>query len=331
MARRNRKKLRNLNAQAKYVIAMSDRLSSSKTADRKNSKIAGIQDITLKYIYSIRELEAMYDVSRQFMEYVREHYPEIRMLRDLTVEIAQEFIDYKVNTVHDWKTPKTVKNRCNQIRKFGRMISNVYANVSVDLTAVVSPLDGKPQPKARGMTDEEVLKMRNKLYQGRSCAKYAPMLFVSSGVRMEELIHVHHEDINLEKGTVFVRNGKNGLHRNAVILPEYLPLWKEALEYARSKNWINLTGGKIDDKEHLKKNKQAVSKALTRAKKELDINTKQTSHAIRKNYCQTYYCRLRDKGYSSRRSWAILKDSIGHGEANRLDLRRLYLEQVWDK
>lgn len=328
MGRRRKRRKRTLSNQLNYVVTSSERLGIKKHIDKKN-KVS-----TIPYIYSLNELSRIRGLSTKLSQWVDSKY-EVKLAKDIKCEQIQAFVDEMIEQ-KVWKTPKTIGTMISDLKKISVMINTVYG-ADTDWTELKKPEKMPERRELPGMTAEHIQLMHDYLYGRDSSAKYTVMLLYSSGLRFEELVDLRFNDIDLDRGTVLVRHGKGNKRRVAQILDTdgnrgYIQYWERAIAECKAQGWINFCGQTSEDKEDKKRCKAKTSKALTRAKQVLGLDEiyPQTSHSIRKAYCYDLYHYLR-RTHTDKEAWETVKDSIGHGEAKRLDLKRTYLERAYKK
>lgn len=299
-----------------YCLSQSAKIGVSKRAD----KASGID--TGKYIYSVSRLHSMRDFVTNFAGFMRENYPEIKMVRDIEVSHFNAFFKARGN---QWSNSTRLEYQ-SKIHKLGLLVNNVF-NLDKDFSVKFSRDTGYSERsegysgRDKAMSLEHVQALTKELEEGESCAKWVPAVAYAIGARSEEIRSIRPEDIDLKKGVVKLRNCKNGRNRDVPIRKEYRSTLKNVKDYLIANNWVTVTNGYQGS---------AVNAAIRRAMHRIgisDIYPKSSVHAIRKRYATERFLEERSKGLNQRDAFTAVCRELGHNKY-RPSLFNVYVERT---
>lgn len=280
--------------------------------DKHSIKANGQMDGTR--IFSYADRENLKDVASNFSNYMKENYSEIKMVKDIKAEHIQSFLNSKVDTC----SKKTLEQYASKFNKLENVVNNTY-NINANYKGFVVP-PGKENTKIRNvaMSKEDFKKLENGFANSKSCAKEAIQLSSKLGLRVSECTKLQGRDINLEKGTVHVADGKGGRDRDITIRAE-------------DKVYFANLRASVDDRERIcPVQNDSINKAVQRCMERIGISEKYQDtniHSIRKMYAQEQYDRYREQGLEINQALGQVSVDLGHSE-NRLELMKEYVLNI---
>ncbi len=300
---------RNLRQQFNYCIYQCDKRGTSKRADRKNG--SG----TKNKVYSHGRIDDLKDLANSFNGYMKENYPEIRMVDQITSDHIQRFIDSK----KDKWSADTEKENISRFRKLNELTNHVYGrNNTWVLHTNEREFSGNIRDKA--MTREDYKAINNSLQEKRTEAKYAMEITARSGLRVAEVAGLKVAGIRTDTWVVEVREGaKGGRWRDVPIREADRNYFSNLKAEMEAKGRIYVTNGVKS---------QSLDRAIRREMKELGLSDKYqdtTEHAIRKMYARERMEEERPHSRSEVEAWERVQVELGHGDKSREKLYRTYV------
>jgi integrase len=155
----------------------------------------------------------------------------------LTKELAQEFIEPRPN----W-SQGTYCHHVNVLSQISRFLSSHGVSSYIPDTKLKMGIDRSFSPYIFSMDEiKKIFIEADNLYSGRSYIRsydFYPVIFrllYSSGVRISEALHLKVKDVDINEGTVFIKNGKNHKDRLLPLNAQMIPfLWHYAEKYHSS-------------------------------------------------------------------------------------------------
>ena len=280
--------------------------------DKHSIKSSGQMNNTRIFSYSDRE--NLKDVASNFANYMKENHSEVKMVKDVEPKHIQEFLNFKAETC----SQKTVEQYASKFNKLENIVNNTY-NTNATYKGFVVPATVE-QTKIRdvAMTKSDFEKLQNGFSNSNSNAKQAIELTSKLGLRVSETVKLQGRDINLEKGTVHVADGKGGRDRDVNIRQE-------------DKQFFADLKASVGETERICPiQSDSVNKAVQRCMERVGIaeKYKDTSiHSIRKMYAQEQFNNYREQGMEINQALGQVSVDLGHSE-NRLELMKEYVLDI---
>lgn len=265
-------------------------------------------------IFSYADRENLKDVASNFSNYMKENHSEIKMVKDIKPEHIQSFLNSKANSC----SRKTLEQYGSKFNKLENLVNSTYGT-NVNYKGFVIP-SAKENTKIRNvaMSKKDFEKLQNGFANSKSSAKEAIQLTSKLGLRVSECTKLQGRDINLEKGTVHVADGKGGRDRD-------IPIRAEDKGY-----FANLKASVGDRERICPVQNDSINKAVQRQMERVGIANKykDTSiHAIRKMYAQEQFNSYREQGMEIDKALGAVSVDLGHSE-NRLELMKEYVLDI---
>lgn len=299
---------RNLNQQLQHAISETFREGGKKHEYRIAHN--GTDNLT----FGVQTNENIRAVAKQFSKYMKENHPEVRMVRDISSEMVDEFLRCKAK---NWSI-KTCEERLSDMRVIFGKCNRVYGRMH-SLDHLTPPIPGHGNIRTVAMTIEDYYKLA-KSFINRGTTSIAPTAMQLShriGCRINEAAHLRTGAIDLNKGVVHLTEGtKGGKHRD-------VPIREKDRNF-----FISLKS--IGEDVYVCHGIQAesIDKAIRREMKRIGISNhyeRTTDHSIRKLYAKERMEEERKKGLSERQAWEIVQQELGHGRHYRHELYVTYV------
>lgn len=123
---------RNLKYQYKNAIEYHFSEGMQKHSMKKNGQMQGDK------IFSYADRKNLIDLSSNFANYMKIHYSDIRLVKDVTNNHIQEFLNSKI----DECSKKTLQQYQSRFRKMEKLVSDTY-KITVDYHSTITPLSTK--------------------------------------------------------------------------------------------------------------------------------------------------------------------------------------------
>lgn len=301
-------KRRSLRAQLIYPLNQAIRYGHSKHLDRRNHVK------TMKYIYSHCSYSQLYDFSMHLHNYLRENFPDIHWVREITPDILQSFIDSRGR---QWSS-HTVTEYRYLFRKFQQLINQTY-NLNLDATSLKFPRPDNISVRDVSMASNHFYQLCSDLLNSRTKARFIPLLTYIIGTRLEEACSIKPEEIDLKNRLVYLNNCKNGRNRTVPFDADFLPALAEIKTYCIQNNWKTVC-------DSIKGTSAA--RAIRNSMKRLgfsDLYKVTSNHAIRKLYAKRRLKEELEKEFNINRAWSVVQTELGHGLKCRNELFKAYI------
>ena len=268
-----------------------------------------------------------------FARYLKENYPDVKMVKDIKPEHLQGYFDLMAKTCNT----TTLGTRKEQMKKIEQICQKCYGRMNWKTEDVRIPMSECPEHVREYVATDEVYKtlkddMRT---HGRSEAWKSLPLSRYAGCRLNEAAEIKIGRLidhggRWGYGTITLQGKddgtKGGRWRTVDITsPEALQDLKEAIgtrsggEYVIQKE----KGGRFADNDSIS---ARIRDAVKRTGAELPKHNK--NHAFRKLFAQDSYDLARCSGDSKRDAADYSNKQLGHGK-NRDDDTRRYVHNQW--
>lgn len=271
------------------------------------------------YLFSNENIDKFRSMSKTFAKFIRKNYPEVKLVRDISTEMAQAWIDSNRNNWSD----ATMTERISQLKMLFLRVSTVYhCEVACDPFKLILPPENGFKARSVMISCEHVVMIRDSFAarDARCAARTALELAIRFGLRVKESAHLHTEDINLERCYIHVREGAKGGKRR------YVPIREKDLEFVRElkenvKHQEYVLGGVTRD---------AINKGIRREMQALGIDKyypNTTNHSMRKYYAVERFNEEIANGKDEISAWETVQRELGHGNMFRLPLYNAYIQE----
>lgn len=299
---------RNLKYQFLHAIDKNFSEGMDKHSIKADGKMNGTR------IFSYADRKNLIDTASNFSNFMKNMHPEVKQVKDIKSEHIQSFLNSKSATC----STATLKQYESKFNKLEKVVNNTY-NCNANYRGFSTP-NGANATKIRNsaMSKADFKRLESSFSNSNSSAKVAIQLTARAGLRVSECVKLQGRDINLQKGTIHVADGKGGRDRDIQMRPEDKQFWTDLK--AQYNDYERLCPVKED----------SINKAISREMEKLELKDKyeDTSiHAIRKMYAQEQFDRYRDEGMEIREALGAVSVDLGHG-ANRIELMKEYVLNI---
>lgn len=292
-------KIRNIKYQYRYVIDQHFREGMDKHSMKRNHDMQGDK------IFSYADRKNLIDLSSNFSNYMKEHHPEIKMVRDITSEHIQEFISTKSEEC----SQKTLEQYQSRFRKLETLVNSTYkTNVNYhNVTTPISFKNGGGKIRDFMMSDIDYHKM---LRTTNDNLRKGLILSKEFGLRCSEISKLRYSDIKSDGINIVDSKGK----RN-----RFVPVENETQKNA-IKQFRQGQQGRVCPIQS-----ESLQQSFNREKKRQGIcDGNGAFHTLRKSFATTKYQEYRSQGMSVQKSLDKVSEVLGHG-SNRNELMKQYI------
>lgn len=296
----------------KYQFLHAINKNFSEGMDKHSIKADGKMNGTR--IFSYADRKNLIDTASNFSNFMKNTHPEVKQVKDIKSEHIQNFLNSKSATC----STATLKQYESKFNKLEKVVNNTY-NCNANYGGFSTP-NGANATKIRNsaMSKADFKRLESSFSNSNSSAKIAIQLTARAGLRVSECTKLQGRDINLQKGTIHVADGKGGRDRDVQMRPEDKQFWTDLK-------------ASVGDMERICPVKEdSINKAIQREMEKIELKDKyeDTSiHCIRKMYAQEQYDRYRDQGMEIREALGAVSVDLGHSE-DRIELMREYVLNI---
>jgi site-specific recombinase XerD len=249
--------------------------------------------------------------------YIKETFPNIKQIKDISPHIIQEFLNNKASTC----TQNTINTYSQSLNKIAAICNKNYSSCSLTWKQdVVIPNAITQNSKLRGVSNQMPLADLNKIcdYARNNYSVSGQIILAQRelGIRVNELTTIKAEQIDFKNNVLHLTNTKGGKKLDREITPELKEIFKKSIQEK------NITAGRI-----FPVTENAVNTYLRRTEARLGIKGAYSTHNIRSAIAQEKYDELRQ--YLSKDE-AIKEVSLwlNHGPDRQKLLEKSYIE-IW--
>lgn len=284
----------------------------SEGMDKHSIKADGKMNGTRIFSYSDRK--NLIDTASNFSNFIKNTHPEIKQVKDIKAEHIQSFLNSKSATC----STATLKQYESKFNKLEKIVNNTY-NCNANYRGFSTP-NGANATKIRNsaMSKGDFKRLESSFSNSNSSAKVAIQLTARAGLRVSECTKLQGRDINLQKGTIHVADGKGGRDRDIQMRPEDKQFWTDLK--AQYNDYERLCPVKED----------SINKAIQREMEKIELKDKYSDtsiHCIRKMYAQEQFDRYRDEGMETREALGAVSVDLGHS-TDRIELMKEYVLNI---
>lgn len=292
-------KIRNLKYQLKNAIEQHFREGMEKHSLKRNQQIKGDK------IFSYADRKNLIDLSSNFANFMKEYHSEIRLVRDVTNNHIQEFLNMKAEEC----SQKTLEQYQSRFRKLEKLVCDTY-KASVDFHSVVVPRSAKNGGgKIRNvmLSDADYQKL---LETTNGNLKKALVLSKEFGLRASECAKIKYSDVKENGVNVVDSKGKRS---------RFVPAESKA-QKAILQHFQQGQQGRVCPVQC-----ESLQQAFNRECKRKGINVANGAfHTLRKNFATSKYKEYRSKGLTVQQSLDRVSNRLGHNKG-RNDLMKQYI------
>ena len=309
-----------------HQVGSSIRACFSENLDKHSMKSETGRVEDTHHIFSYQQRSDLLDLSDQAFRFVKTHHPEIRYVRDISVEHVNEFLASKAEVC----STATLRQYGTKIRKISRCINYFFGidthwEKGLLIPESLKTTSGERQ-RTQQMSHDDFELIRVKSISSKSRAPIALELSARFGLRVEETAKIKAENIHLDGAGIWgfgqiSITGKGGRPRTTDIKSE------EDHDFVK-----RLVDGKGPDERLVNIKKDSVNRFLSRVMAELGIKEKYPVtgvHAIRKMYAQACWDKYRAEGFSVKESIRYVNTQLGHNETRDRQLLSIYVANMW--
>lgn len=292
-------KIRNIKYQFRNVIDQHFREGMNKHSLKRNHEMKGNK------IFSYSDRKNLIDLSSNFSNYMKEHHPEVKMVRDITSEHIQEFINSKSEEC----SQKTLEQYQSRFRKLETLVTETY-KTEVNYHNVTVPLshkNGGGKIRDFMMSDADYHKMLNTTNDN---LRKGLVLSKEFGLRCSEISKLRYSDIKSDGINIVDSKGKRS---------RFVPVENEKQRDV-IKQFRQGQQGRVCPIQS-----ESLQQAFNREKKRQGIcDGNGAFHTLRKNFATSKYQEYRSQGLPIQKSLDKVSEVLGHG-SNRNDLMKQYI------
>lgn len=278
-------------------------------------------------IYSYSTLNSRKDVAKNFGDYMKSNYPEIKRVDQLTSEHAQSFLNHCATTGKcSTDTLKTYKSQLNGIEK---NINSTY-KCNTNLSEAKTPTSGTRSIRCNPMKQEHLQALKDS-YRPYSTGYNAITIAQSCGARNEEICHIQNRDITIHStnhATIHIQDGKGGRNRDIQIRnPEHVQNLQDLKSHLGNNPYERpcpVTKGSLLNnlERHMKSTYTSSGVSIKSQYKHQEF------HSIRKMFAQEQYNMCRNEGMSKGEAFQYVTEQLGHNRTDS-DLMNRYISDQW--
>lgn len=280
--------------------------------DKHSIKANGEMNNTRIFSYSDRK--NLINVASNFSNFMKTNYSEVKQVKDVKADHIQSFLNSKANSCSN----ATLKQYESKFNKLENVVNNTY-NINANYKGFVVPASTEnTKIRNSAMSREDFNKLQQSFSNSNSSAKTAIELTSRAGLRVSECTKLQGRDIDLNKGTIHVIDGKGGRDRDVTIR-------EEDKQY-----FANLKAQYGDTERICPVQSDSINKAIRRQMERLEMQNKYTDtsiHCVRKMYAQEQYDHYREQGMEINQALGAVSVDLGHSE-NRLELMKSYVLNI---
>ena len=318
---------KNLKAQLNYAIQtcfkgngqQSGGYGASKHSDMASGQKNG-------KIYSWSSYHGRLETACQFASFVRENYPEVRNANQLTSEMAESFLLSKAGTC----TTETIDTYRSNLASLGENINRTYASARVDLkVGKVVGTTSNQESRCKAMTSADIATLRDSYHPGSTGYK-AVTIAEHTGCRASEIVKLTGNSIeicNSSSAIVHIVRSKGGRDRDIKITnPESVRALANIKATVRDgERIVPCKSGSIQ--KSINRHMTALRGSSGGSMKSEYSNT--GFHAIRKNFAQREFDKVRQSGCSRQESLDHVSKQLGHGSGRDLATLQRYISNIY--
>lgn len=286
------------------------------------------------HVFGYDYMSDLCKLSKCFGRYVTKNYPCIKMVKNISPDIIEDFL---TNGIMYGDSPTTVRKQYTQLAKVSKIIAHVYHCDGWQMNRVKLPEMQADKQRDKMMSEPDYNALLEHLRTGRSEAWKALVLSRHAGLRIEETA-------NIKSGRFIPTGGRYGYGQIELLpgdgtkgnRPRICDIQSAAGARALANVMDNLQPGQyvcghtVNGKRQPLR-KDSIRRAITRGMDTLQIREmykQNINHALRKAYAQECYDNARRDGSDKSEALAYVNVMLGHS-GNRRDLNNVYIKYQW--
>lgn len=267
-------------------------------------------------ICSFNEKRSLQEVSYQFKDFMKENYPQMKMIKDVQADHWQSFLNKKAQTC----STATLKNYVSRIHKIQILCQNKFRFEGNWKDGILVPQSKKTTAgeklRIQAMDKDDLIRVLNYGYKNSTSKAIAAIdLCYRFALRDSEVAKLKVKDVNFEQGSLHT-TGKGGRHRELAIKTNDVAVLKKLCQDKADQD--NLVGIKAD----------SINQQLNRILTKLELKSKYpltSIHAIRKLKAQELWTQKREEGLTKKDTMNYVSQYLGHGKG-RHDVINTYVQ-----
>lgn len=303
---------RNLKYQFKTCIDKNFKPGMDKHADKKNKVEKN------KKIYGYTDRKNLIDFTANFANFMKENYTDIKLVKDIKSEHAQNFLNEKAKTC----TEATLEQYTSKLNKMCNLINLTYkmSNLKFDIATPASN-SSKQIIRNKQITKEHYELVKENI---RGNGLKALELSRAFGLRVSEITKLQKRDIDLNNNLVKVIDGKGGRDRDVPI--------STTKQFEVANRILNsVKGNRFQSIVPITPN--GINMSFTRALEKVDLKDEYNGnkiHSVRKLYAQETFNKYREDGDSIEKALGKVSKDLGHSEerGKDKDLINRYIKDI---
>ena len=276
--------------------------------DKHSVKHSGVMDGTRIFSYSDRA--NLVDLAAGFAEYMKQAYPQVKQVKNVTADHVQAFLTAKCDTA----SQATLDQYACRFSKLERLVNDTYQSCRVDFHSIAVPpssKNGGGKIRTQMMATSDYTTLLNSTTNTN--LSNALTLSFCCGLRAAECSKLRSTDYNAADNTIRIVDSK-GRRSRIVKVPQQHTSAVRAI--------MTSTEGRICSCQT-----ESLQKAMRRQLATCGLAERYPNgamHLCRKAYATNMYQELRNKGVGIQGSLSAVSKALGHG-ANRNELMKQYI------
>ena len=255
------------------------------------------------------------DVARNFSNFLKENFSEIRQIKDIKSEHIQAFLSKKAESCSN----NTLQAYASTLNKL-ELCSEKTFGINLQWKGeYVIPQSQKNEFTNRGanavISRADLDKIVNYAVENRSQSGDVVRLQEHLGVRVNELISIKKENIDLQRNTILLDNCKGRRDLKREISAECKELVKEILKENYGKDTLFSVKG------------NSVNRYLRETEDKLGLS-RHSTHDIRRCLAQEKFDNYRKEGYTIKQSLDKTSVWLNHGKNREEMLMKSYVANI---
>ena len=314
---------RNLNSQFHFAITDNfneniDKHSYKKQNGREATEKFFSYDSRVAFNGNFKEFNAL-DVAKNFSNYLKENFTDVKQIRDIKPQHIQSFLNERASTCQD----SALKNYAKMIEKLELAAEKTFGINLQWKGEFTTPISTKRDEDINSRRGADSVISRTDLNEIVSYAEThrcqsgdVVRLQEHLGIRINELVTIKKENIDLEKGTLLLENCKGGKDLVRAITPECKVVLRDILSQNYGKNNLfTIKPASVND--YLRSYQQRNGKEY------------HSTHDIRRCVAQEKYDGYRKEGLSIKESLSEVSLWLNHGKNRDEMLAKSYISNIW--
>lgn len=301
-------KKRSIKSQFHYAITK----NFKEGVKKRDYKIENGQAMDNK-VFSYQELYRLKDVARDINNFLRENEIERRDVRDIKAEDINKFLESKKYDC----TQQTINSYKNSIYKLQEVVNKTYKldikwRDDMNIPSSLKSIKSKNRGVKGVISDGDYKKIIEYAEKNKCQSAYAIILEKELGVRVNEIVNIKKENINLDKKTIKFENTKGGKEITKKI--KNMDLVKEILDKNYSSNFLFSIKG------------SSINRYLNRVQDKLRLE-RNSFHNLRRNYAQNFYVSKLKKGLSEEKALLETSKQLNHRTKREKLMEESYIKR----